>query len=86
MATNGFGYFGSIVSFLVISVPIFEGSYDDLSQPELSRLISENNFVCLYLIFQVIFSLESANFCRVLTILIFEKNYSLPNSLTWRAL
>ena len=36
-----------------LAMPIFAGTYDDLSQPELSKTISENSFVCMYLGFQL---------------------------------
>lgn len=52
LATNTFDYLGSIASFLVISVAIFGGVYDDLDGPELAKVISENAFVCMYLIYQ----------------------------------
>ena len=52
LATNLFQYFGSIMSFLVIAVPIFGGWYDDLSAADLSQLISETSFVSINLIFQ----------------------------------
>jgi len=53
LATNTFDYIGSIASFLVISVPIFNGNYDHLKPSEISKMISENAFVCMYLIYQV---------------------------------
>lgn len=52
ISVNLFAYLGAIASYLVISVPIFAGVYDDLTGPELSQIISENAFVCIYLVFQ----------------------------------
>lgn len=50
ISVNLFNYFGSIISFLVLSVPIFTGMYDHLSSADLSALISKNTFVTMYLI------------------------------------
>ena len=50
-AVNTFDYMGSIISYLALAVPIFTGRYDDLSSAELSSVISQNAFVCIYLIF-----------------------------------
>ncbi|XP_032128833.1 ATP-binding cassette sub-family D member 4 isoform X2 [Sapajus apella] len=47
---NTFDYLGSILSYVVIAVPIFSGVYGDLSPAELSILVSKNAFVCIYLI------------------------------------
>ncbi|XP_052502333.1 lysosomal cobalamin transporter ABCD4 isoform X1 [Budorcas taxicolor] len=47
---NMFDYLGSILSYIVIAIPIFSGVYRDLSPTELSSLVSKNAFVCLYLI------------------------------------
>ncbi len=52
LATSIFDYFGSIASYLVIAVPIFSGAYASLDGPELSKKISENSFVCMYLFYQ----------------------------------
>ena len=51
MSVNGFDYLGSIISYLALAVPIFAGKYDDLSSTELSSIISQTSFVCIYLIF-----------------------------------
>ena len=50
-AVNIFDYFGSILSYLVIAVPILRGDYDNLNPADLSSLISKNSFVCMYLIY-----------------------------------
>ncbi|XP_044292732.1 lysosomal cobalamin transporter ABCD4 isoform X2 [Varanus komodoensis] len=47
---NTFDYLGSILSYIVIAVPIFGGVYHDLDPAELSSLISKNAFVSIYLI------------------------------------
>ncbi|XP_069118173.1 lysosomal cobalamin transporter ABCD4-like isoform X2 [Argopecten irradians] len=43
-------YLGSILSYLLLALPVFNGSYDDLSAADLSSLISQNAFVIIYLI------------------------------------
>ena len=53
IATNGNGYISSIASFLIIAMAIFSGTYDDLTQPELAKMISETSFVCGYLAYQL---------------------------------
>ncbi|KFM71989.1 ATP-binding cassette sub-family D member 4, partial [Stegodyphus mimosarum] len=50
VAVKVFSYFGSIISYLILAYPIFSGTYDDLTPPELSALISKNAFVSIYLI------------------------------------
>ncbi|XP_052767295.1 lysosomal cobalamin transporter ABCD4-like [Mya arenaria] len=47
---NMFDYLGSIVSYIALAFPIFLGTYDNLSAPDLSALISANAFVVIYLI------------------------------------
>nr|QTW43714.1 ABCD4 [Eurytemora affinis] len=53
ISVNMFAYIGAIASYLVISVPIFAGVYDSLSGAEISQMISENAFVCIYLVSQL---------------------------------
>ena len=43
-------YSASIMSFLVLSMPLFTGQYDSYSVSDLSQLISQNAFVTMYLI------------------------------------
>ncbi|KAJ6221875.1 hypothetical protein RDWZM_000420 [Blomia tropicalis] len=43
-------YFGSIMSFIALSVPLFAGAYDNLTPADLSQLISQNVFFTMYLI------------------------------------
>ncbi|XP_013772980.1 ATP-binding cassette sub-family D member 4-like [Limulus polyphemus] len=50
LSVNLFNYLGSIISFMVLAVPLFAGKYDSLSGPDLSALISKNVFVSIYLI------------------------------------
>lgn len=38
---NTFDYLGSILSYVVIAIPIFSGVYSDLSPTELSALVSK---------------------------------------------
>lgn len=38
---NTFDYLGSILSYVVIAIPIFSGVYGDLSPTELSALVSK---------------------------------------------
>ncbi|KAJ3172020.1 ATP-binding cassette sub- D member 4 [Geranomyces variabilis] len=45
-------YFGTVVCYGAIGIPILAGQYDDLPAPELSALIASNLFFSLYLIFQ----------------------------------
>jgi len=42
--TEAFGYFGAIISYVVIAIPLFSGKYDDLPTDELSAIIS---LVCI---------------------------------------
>lgn len=43
-------YLGSILSYIILAIPIFAGKYDDLTPSQLSSLISKNAFVTIYLI------------------------------------
>ena len=49
-STNFIDYLGSIISYMIISVPIFSGKYNNLDPVELSAVISKNAFVSMYLI------------------------------------
>lgn len=42
-------YSGSVLSFLILAVPVFNGTYDNVSSTELSGIISKNTFVSMYL-------------------------------------
>ena len=50
LSVNLFDYLGSVLSYFVIAIPIFAGSYDNLNSVQLSSLISKNAFVSMYLI------------------------------------
>lgn len=41
VGVNTFDYLGSILSYVVIAIPIFSGVYGDLSPTELSALVSK---------------------------------------------
>ncbi|VDI25461.1 ATP-binding cassette, subfamily D (ALD), member 4 [Mytilus galloprovincialis] len=43
-------YFGSVLSYLLLAIPIFGGSFDSMSSIELSAKISSTSFVIMYLI------------------------------------
>ncbi|KAF9428685.1 hypothetical protein BGZ94_001476 [Podila epigama] len=45
-------YFGSILSYVIIAIPIFMGKYDDVDPSQLSAIISKNSFVSMYLTYQ----------------------------------
>ncbi|KAI9105775.1 ABC transporter transmembrane region 2-domain-containing protein [Phlyctochytrium arcticum] len=45
-------YFGSVVCYGLVAMPIFEGKYDDLPPGELSALIARHLFFSLYLTFR----------------------------------
>uniref|UniRef100_A0A2K5ETW8 ABC transmembrane type-1 domain-containing protein n=1 Tax=Aotus nancymaae TaxID=37293 RepID=A0A2K5ETW8_AOTNA len=46
---NTFDYLGSILSYVVIAIPIFNGVYGELRPAKLSIPVSKNAFVCIYL-------------------------------------
>ena len=50
LSVNLFDYLGSVLSYFVIAIPIFAGSYNNLTSVQLSSLISQNAFVSMYLI------------------------------------
>ncbi|KAI8335836.1 ATP-binding cassette sub-family D member 4-like protein [Chlamydoabsidia padenii] len=51
LANQTFSYFGSILSYLIVAIPIFAGTFDDKDAGELSGIISKNSFVSMYLIY-----------------------------------
>ncbi|OAD03035.1 hypothetical protein MUCCIDRAFT_178464 [Mucor lusitanicus CBS 277.49] len=51
MANESFSYLGSILSYLIIAIPIFAGVFDGKDASELSAIISANSFVAMYLIY-----------------------------------
>jgi ATP-binding cassette subfamily D (ALD) protein 4 len=50
--TESFSYFGSILSYLLIAIPVFGGNYDGIEKDKLSGIISMNAFLSLYLIYR----------------------------------
>ncbi|XP_034163800.2 ATP-binding cassette sub-family D member 4 isoform X1 [Pangasianodon hypophthalmus] len=50
LGVNTFDYMGSILSYIIIAIPIFAGVYDGLTPGEITALVSKNAFVCMYLI------------------------------------
>lgn len=58
VSVNYSSYFGAILSFMLIAIPIFTGRLDHLKAGELSSLISQNSFVCMYLIHKLTTVLE----------------------------
>ncbi|KAG0174825.1 ATP-binding cassette sub- D member 4 [Apophysomyces sp. BC1015] len=52
LANQSFQYLGSILSYLIVAIPIFTGVYDDKDASQLSEIISKNAFVSMYLIYQ----------------------------------
>ncbi|KAF9208939.1 ATP-binding cassette sub- D member 4 [Haplosporangium sp. Z 27] len=45
-------YFGSILSYVIIAIPIFWGVYDGLPPSDISAVISKTSFVSMYLTYQ----------------------------------
>ncbi|KAI8865660.1 P-loop containing nucleoside triphosphate hydrolase protein, partial [Ramicandelaber brevisporus] len=60
MCTDTMAYVASILSFIAIARPIFNGTYDGKSGADLSALISRNSFVSLYLIYRFTLFAEQA--------------------------
>ncbi|CAG8449847.1 8679_t:CDS:10 [Ambispora leptoticha] len=50
--TDSFAYFGSVLSYLLIAIPIFSQKYEGIGKDELSRIISLNAFMSMYLIYR----------------------------------
>ncbi|KAI9248694.1 ATP-binding cassette sub-family D member 4-like protein [Helicostylum pulchrum] len=51
LANESFSYLGSILSYMIIAIPIFAGTFEDKDASELSAIISANSFVAMYLIY-----------------------------------
>ncbi|KAI8987578.1 ATP-binding cassette sub-family D member 4 [Mycotypha africana] len=51
VANESFSYLGSVLSYLIISIPLFMGVFDGKDASELSSIISANSFVAMYLIY-----------------------------------
>ncbi|KAJ3318287.1 ATP-binding cassette sub- D member 4 [Blyttiomyces sp. JEL0837] len=45
-------YFGSCVAYLIVAIPIFDGTLDGKTSAEISEIVAKNLFVSLYLIFK----------------------------------
>ncbi|KAJ3406844.1 hypothetical protein CcCBS67573_g03138 [Chytriomyces confervae] len=45
-------YLAAVVSYVVISIPVFDGTFADKTEAEISGIVARNLFVCLYLIYQ----------------------------------
>ncbi|KAJ3020902.1 UNVERIFIED_CONTAM: hypothetical protein HDU68_009902 [Siphonaria sp. JEL0065] len=46
------GFLGALISYLAISIPVFDGTFDGKTEAEITGIVSKNLFVCLYLIHQ----------------------------------
>ncbi|KAM3588877.1 hypothetical protein VKS41_001309 [Umbelopsis sp. WA50703] len=53
-------YFGSILSYIIISIPILSGSYDTTDPSKLSEIISKNTFISMYLLWKFSSIIEQA--------------------------
>ncbi|KAI8997294.1 ATP-binding cassette sub-family D member 4-like protein [Pilobolus umbonatus] len=51
LINENFAYLGSILSYLIIAIPIFFGPLKDKDPSELSAIISKNSFMAMYLIY-----------------------------------
>ncbi|KAI9329566.1 ABC transporter transmembrane region 2-domain-containing protein [Obelidium mucronatum] len=45
-------YLASVLTYVVVAIPVFDGSFDDKTEAEISGIVAKNLFVCLYLIHQ----------------------------------
>lgn len=50
--TESISYFGSILSYIIIAILVFNGTYDDVEKDKLSGIISMNSFITMYLIYK----------------------------------
>ncbi|KAL0073150.1 P-loop containing nucleoside triphosphate hydrolase protein [Phycomyces blakesleeanus] len=60
IANSSFAYIGSILSYMIVAIPIFTGVFDDKDPGELSSIISKNSFVSMYLIYQFTVIIEQS--------------------------
>ncbi|KAI9005801.1 ATP-binding cassette sub-family D member 4 [Phycomyces nitens] len=60
VANGAFAYLGSILSYMIVAIPIFSGAFDDRDPGELSSIISKNSFVSMYLIYQFTVIIEQS--------------------------
>lgn len=49
---NTLQYFGAILSYLILAIPVFTGKYDNLDPKQLGSEISSYAFICNYLVYQ----------------------------------
>ncbi|ORY94202.1 ABC transporter transmembrane region 2-domain-containing protein [Syncephalastrum racemosum] len=61
LANESFSYFGSILSYLIVAIPIFAGVLDDKDPSQLSEIISQNSFFAMYLIFRFTTIIEQSS-------------------------
>ncbi|KAJ3294437.1 hypothetical protein HDU79_011011 [Rhizoclosmatium sp. JEL0117] len=45
-------YLSSVLTYCVVAIPVFDGTFDDKTEAEISGIVAKNLFVCLYLIHQ----------------------------------
>ncbi|ORY48548.1 hypothetical protein BCR33DRAFT_714312 [Rhizoclosmatium globosum] len=43
-------YLGAVLSYLIISIPVFDGTFDDKTEAEITGLVSKNMFMCSILL------------------------------------
>ncbi|KAI9287373.1 ABC transporter transmembrane region 2-domain-containing protein [Umbelopsis sp. AD052] len=53
-------YFGSILSYIIISIPILAGKYDTSDPSKISEIISKNTFISMYLLWKFSSIIEQA--------------------------
>ncbi|ORX62786.1 ATP-binding cassette sub-family D member 4-like protein [Hesseltinella vesiculosa] len=61
LMNQSFSYFGSILSYLIVAIPVFTGAFDGADAGELSGIISKHSFVSMYLIFQFTTIIEQSD-------------------------
>ncbi|KAJ3032125.1 UNVERIFIED_CONTAM: ATP-binding cassette sub- D member 4 [Siphonaria sp. JEL0065] len=45
-------YLASVLTYCVVAIPVFDGTFDDKTEAEISGIAAKNLFICLYLIHQ----------------------------------
>ena len=51
VSNESFSYFGSILSYLIVAMPIFAGTFDDKDPSELSEIISKVKYTHIYILY-----------------------------------
>ncbi|KAJ3065798.1 ATP-binding cassette sub- D member 4, partial [Podochytrium sp. JEL0797] len=46
-------FLASVLTYGVVAIPIFDGTFDGKTEAEISGIVAKNLFVCLYLIHQL---------------------------------